>query len=159
MRIGSGWDLHSLEINRPLILGGVEIEDSPRGAVAHSDGDALIHAMIDALLGAAGLEDIGTYFPDTDPTYKDIDSRVLLRMTNDLVREKDYDIVNFDTTIVLQSPKLSKYIPLMKEALAEALDLDPSCIGIKAKTAEHILGELGESKAVMTFATVLLEER
>lgn len=158
MRIGNGWDLHRLEEGRTLVLGGVEIE-SPKGAVAHSDGDALIHAMIDALLGAAGLADIGTYFPDTDPTYKDIDSRVLLRMTNDLVREKDYDIVNFDTTIVLQSPKLAPYIPLMKEALSEALDLDEECIGIKAKTAEHILGELGTGDAVMASAVVLLEER
>lgn len=158
MRIGNGWDLHRLEEGRTLVLGGVEIE-SPKGAVAHSDGDALIHAMIDALLGAAGLADIGTYFPDTDPTYKDIDSRVLLRMTNDLVREKDYDIVNFDTTIVLQSPKLAPYIPLMKEALSEALDLDKDCIGIKAKTAEHILGELGTGDAVMASAVVLLEER
>ncbi len=158
MRVGSGWDLHKLEEGRALFLGGVEIE-SPKGAVAHSDGDALIHAMIDALLGAAGLSDIGTYFPDTDPTYKDIDSRVLLRMTNDLVRERDLDIVNFDTTIVLQSPKLASYIPLMKESLSEALDLDESCIGIKAKTAEHILGELGSSDAVMAMATVLLEER
>ncbi|MCR5760903.1 MAG: 2-C-methyl-D-erythritol 2,4-cyclodiphosphate synthase [Sphaerochaetaceae bacterium] len=158
MRIGNGWDLHRLEEGRTLVLGGVEIE-SPKGAVAHSDGDALIHAMIDALLGAAGLADIGTYFPDTDPTYKDIDSRVLLRMTNDLVREKDYDIVNFDTTIVLQSPKLAPYIPLMKEALSEALDLDEDCIGIKAKTAEHILGELGTGDAVMASAVVLLEER
>lgn len=158
MRVGNGWDLHRLEEGKPLILGGVEIE-STKGAVAHSDGDALIHAMIDALLGAAGLSDIGTYFPDTDPTYKDIDSRVLLRMTNDLVREKDLDIVNFDTTVVLQSPKLASYIPLMKESLSEALDLDESCIGIKAKTAEHILGELGSSDAVMAMATVLLEER
>lgn len=158
MRVGNGWDIHRLEEGKPLILGGVEIE-STKGAVAHSDGDALIHAMIDALLGAAGLSDIGTYFPDTDPTYKDIDSRVLLRMTNDLVREKDLDIVNFDTTVVLQSPKLSSYIPLMKESLSEALDLDVSCIGIKAKTAEHILGELGSSDAVMAMATVLLEER
>ncbi len=158
MRIGNGWDLHRLEEGKPLILGGVEIE-STKGAVAHSDGDALIHAMIDALLGAAGLSDIGTYFPDTDPTYKDIDSRVLLRMTNDLIRERDLDIVNFDTTVVLQSPKLASYIPLMKESLSEALDLDESCIGIKAKTAEHILGELGSSDAVMAMATVLLEER
>lgn len=156
-RIGTGWDIHKLVRKRDLVLGGVVIPNN-KGCLGHSDGDALIHAIIDALLGAAGLDDIGTYFPDTDETYKDISSRVLLRMTHDLIRERDLDIVNIDTTVILESPKLHPYIDQMKESIAEALDLDVSRIAIKAKTAEGMLGELGKSDAVVCYACVLLEE-
>lgn len=157
-RVGIGWDIHRLAENRDLVIGGVTVENT-KGCVGHSDGDALIHAIIDAMLGAAGLGDIGTQFPDTDDQYKDISSRVLLRVAHDLIREKDYEIVNIDANVILQSPKLMPYIPQIKESLSEALDLEEEYIGIKAKTAEHMLGELGNSDAIAAQAVVLLEEK
>ncbi len=156
-RVGTGWDVHKLVENRPLILGGIEIEND-KGCLGHSDGDAVIHSIIDALLGAAGLEDIGTQFPDSDSQYEDISSVVLLRMTNDMLREKDYQIVNVDCTIVLQTPKLSEYKLEMRKAIAEALDMRVEDVNVKAKTAEHMLGELGTGNAVMAQASVLIEK-
>lgn len=156
-RIGTGWDIHKLVKDRPLILGGIEIP-SEKGCLGHSDGDALIHAVIDALLGAAALGDIGTFFPDSDPEYKDISSHVLLRMTNDMLREHDWEIENIDTTVILQSPKLALYKEAMKQCIADALDIDVSCVSVKAKTAEMMLGELGSSDAVVAQAAVLIEK-
>lgn len=157
MRVGTGWDIHPLVEGRTLILGGVEIENS-KGCAGHSDGDALIHAIIDAMLGAAGLEDIGTQFPDTDESYKDISSLTLLRVAHDLVRENGYNVVNVDSTVILQSPKLGPYKSQMCKKIAASLDLDEDCVSVKAKTAEHMLCELGKSDAVIAQAAVLLEE-
>lgn len=157
MRIGTGWDIHPLVEGRDLILGGVTIENS-KGCAGHSDGDALLHAIIDAMLGAAGLEDIGTQFPDTDETYRDISSLTLLRVAHDLVRENGYNVVNVDSTIILQSPRLAPYKNEMCIRIAQALDLDEDCVSVKAKTAEHMLCELGRSDAVVAQAAVLLEE-
>ena len=157
MRIGTGWDIHPLVEGRDLVLGGVYIEND-RGCLGHSDGDALIHAVIDAMLGAAGLGDIGDMFPDTDETFRGISSVVLLRLANDKLRENDFDIVNVDCTVILQSPKLGHYKDRMREAIAEALDLDVDKVNVKAKTAEHMMGELGSSDAVMAQAAVLIEE-
>ena len=157
MRIGTGWDIHPLVEGRDLVLGGVYIEND-RGCLGHSDGDALIHAVIDAMLGAAGLGDIGDMFPDTDETFRGISSVVLLRLANDKLRENDFDIVNVDCTVILQSPKLGHYKDRMRETIAEALDLDVNSVNVKAKTAEHMMGELGSSDAVMAQAVVLIEE-
>lgn len=157
MRVGTGWDIHKLEEGRPLILGGVEIPND-KGCVGHSDGDALLHAIADALLGAAGMEDIGTQFPDTDPSYENIDSRVLLRLVNDKLRENDWSIVNIDSTVILQSPKLGPYKNLMKEQIASSLDIEEDKIAVKAKTAEKMMGELGTSDAVIAQSTVLIKK-
>lgn len=154
-RIGTGWDLHRLEPGRPLVLGGVKVE-SPKGCVGHSDGDALIHAVIDSLLGAAGLDDIGTLFPDTDPAYKGIDSAVLLEKVVALVRSKGYGIVNVDSTVILQSPKLGPYKKAIRERMAVLLGVPFDCFDIKAKTAEHILNELGTGDAVAAQSICLL---
>jgi len=157
MRVGTGWDIHPLVEGRDLILGGVVIEN-PKGCAGHSDGDALVHAIIDAMLGAAGLEDIGTQFPDTDDSYKDIASLTLLRVAHDLVREAGYTVVNVDSTVILQSPKLAPHKARMCSLIAQALDLDEDCVSVKAKTAEHMLCELGNSDAVIAQAAVLIEE-
>ena len=154
-RVGNGWDIHRLVLGRPLVLGGVSIP-SDKGCEAHSDGDAVIHALIDAILGAAALGDIGTHFPDTDAQYKNIDSMVLLRRTLELVRSLGYRVVNADVTVVLQSPKLSMCKNKMSSCIAEALGVKPDCVSVKAKTAEHILCELGSGDAVMACVVVLL---
>ena len=156
MRVGTGWDLHKLASGRKLVLGSVVIP-SDKGCVGHSDGDALIHAIIDALLGASGLEDIGTLFPDTDPAYKDADSAKLLVQVVEKVRQLGFNISNVDTTVILQSPKLGPYKTEIKRHLAELLGIEPNCVGVKAKTAEGILGELGQGDAVISQAVVLLE--
>ena len=154
-RIGTGWDLHRLEEGRPLVLGGIRI-DSSKGCVGHSDGDALIHAVIDSLLGAAGLDDIGTLFPDTDPAYKGIDSTVLLEKVVDLVCSEGFSIINIDTTVILQSPKLGPYKKAIRERMAALLGVPADCFDIKAKTAEHILNELGTGDAVACQSICLL---
>jgi len=155
-RVGTGWDLHVLAEGRDLVLGGVKIE-SPRGCVGHSDGDALIHAVIDSLLGASGLDDIGTLFPDSDPRYKGISSVLLLEKVMELVRSKGFKVVNVDTTVVLQSPKLGPYKAEIRERMAGLLGVRIDCFDVKAKTAEHVLGELGRSEAVMCQSICLLE--
>jgi len=155
MRVGTGWDLHRLEEGRCLVVGGVAIP-SQKGSVAHSDGDALIHAVIDALLGAAGMDDIGTIFPDTDPIYKDADSAVLLSNVVEEVAKRGFRIFNVDTTVVLQSPKLGPYKAAIRERLASLLGVEPSCVGVKAKTAEGVLGELGSGCAIMAQAVAFL---
>lgn len=154
-RVGIGWDLHRLEAGRRLVIGGVSIPSS-KGCVAHSDGDVLIHAVIDAILGAAGMDDIGTLFPDTDPSYCGVDSTELLSQVFELVASRGFHVCNLDTTVVLQSPKLGPYKAAIRERLASLIGVEPSCVGVKAKTAEGILGELGTGSAIMAQAVVLL---
>jgi len=155
-RIGFGFDTHKLEVNRDFWLGGIQIPHD-RGATGHSDADVLIHAICDALLGAAGLPDLGTHFPDTSSEFKGIDSKVLLKRTLNLILEKGYTIGNLDTTIVLQNPKISSYVPEMIKTLAEILKTDKSRISIKAKTSEK-LGFIGREEGLSAYAIVLLQE-
>ena len=155
-RTGFGYDIHRLENNRDFWLGGILIPHT-KGTVGHSDADTLIHALIDALLGAAGLRDIGFHFPDTDPLFKGIDSKILLAKVRDLLIDKNYSIGNIDITIVLQQPKLSSLIPQMQQVLADILMLTPGQIGIKAKTSEGI-GFAGREEGVAVYAVVLIKK-
>ena len=153
-RIGEGWDTHALVPGRTLIIGGVTVPHST-GLLGHSDADVLIHAIIDALLGAAGLGDIGSHFPDTDIRFKGADSVVLLRETGRLLAERGLRIGNIDSTVVAQAPKLAAYIPAMRQCLADALGLDGSRINVKAKTAEK-LGPVGQGLSMEARAVALL---
>ena len=155
-RIGIGYDIHRLVEGRELIIGGVKITHE-KGLLGHSDADVLVHAIIDALLGAVALDDIGTLFPDTDPTYKDADSMILLRNVYRKVQQEGYSIGNIDSNIIAQSPKMMPYIPKMKEALATLFGLETTDISIKAKTKEQ-LDAVGENKAIEANAVVLLEK-
>ncbi len=155
-KIGLGYDIHKLVENRDLIIGGVKITHE-KGLLGHSDADVLVHAIIDALLGAAGLADIGTLFPDTDPKYKDADSIILLKNVFELIKKKGYKINNIDSNIIAQAPKMMPYIPKMKEILAKVLDLDIENISIKAKTKEK-LDAVGEKLAIEANAAILLEK-
>ena len=156
MRIGHGYDVHKLVEGRKLILGGVEIPHS-LGLLGHSDADVLTHAIMDALLGAAGLGDIGRHFPDTDDSYKGIDSQILLKKVCGLLKEKCYGVVNFDATIIAQKPKLASYLPKMVETLAKNMEIDPSRINIKATTEER-LGFTGREEGISAHCVCLLEE-
>lgn len=153
MRIGQGFDLHRMVSGRKLLLGGVEIP-SDKGEDGHSDGDVLLHAVIDALLGAEALGDIGQHFPPSDMAYKDADSRLLLKETLKLTK---LHLVNLDATVILQAPKLAPHIMAIRESLASLLGVDISAVSVKAKTAEHILGELGRGDAVIAEVSVLVE--
>jgi 2-C-methyl-D-erythritol 2,4-cyclodiphosphate synthase len=153
-RIGVGYDLHRLEENRDLIIGGIKIPYE-KGLLGHSDADVLVHAIIDALLGSLALPDIGTLFPDTDEKYKDADSIELLKKVYSMIKAKGYLINNLDTNIIAQAPKMMPYIPQMKEKLASVLELDICDISIKAKTKEH-LDAVGEKKAIEAQAAVLV---
>ena len=153
-RIGFGFDTHRLEAGRDFWLGGIHIPHS-KGATGHSDADVLIHAICDAVLGAAGLRDIGYYFPDNTAEFKDIDSKILLGKTYDLVKEKSFSIQNIDSTIVLQTPKINLYIPQMIKVLSEILDLPENSLSIKAKTSEK-LGFIGQEEGLSAYAVVLL---
>ncbi|MEJ5317785.1 MAG: 2-C-methyl-D-erythritol 2,4-cyclodiphosphate synthase [Tenuifilum sp.] len=155
-RIGFGYDVHQLQQGLPFWLGGVQIEHT-KGSLGHSDGDALIHAICDAMLGAANLGDIGVHFPDTDPSLKGIDSKILLRKTMDIIAKKGYTIGNIDSTICLQRPKVKDYIPKMQAELAKALDIEPQQISIKATTTEK-LGFVGREEGVSAYAVVLLRK-
>lgn len=155
IRIGFGFDTHRLEKDRPLLLGGVQIPHE-KGSVGHSDADVLIHAICDALFGAAGMRDIGYHFPDTDPAFKGIDSKILLEKTRDLIAEKGYRINNLDCTIVLQQPKLSPAIPEMISVLAGILAIEETQLSVKAKTSEK-LGFIGREEGVSAYAVALLE--
>ena len=155
MRIGQGSDIHALVTGRPLIIGGINIPHE-RGLLGHSDADVLVHAIIDALLGAAALGDIGRHFPDTDPRYAGADSRVLLRATRELLAAHGWRIVNVDSTISAQRPKMAPHIPLMAANLAADLGLPEDCVGIKAKTAEK-LGFVGREEGISTAAVALIE--
>jgi len=155
IRVGFGFDTHKLEEGRPFRLGGISISHS-KGACGHSDADVLIHAICDAMLGAAGLRDIGNQFPDTDPDYKNIDSKILLKRTTELVRQKGYSIGNIDSTIVLQNPKISGLIPDMIIILSRVLDIEADRLSIKAKTSEK-LGFIGREEGVSAYAVVLMQ--
>lgn len=155
-RIGNGFDVHRLVPDRKLILCGVEIPYD-RGLLGHSDADVALHALCDALLGAAALRDIGYHFPDTDPRYKGADSRLLLRETLSIIREqRNLRPVNVDITIIAQAPKLLPYIPSMIENVATDLNLSPDCVSVKATTTEH-LGFTGRGEGIAAQASALLE--
>ena len=153
-RIGIGYDIHKLVENRDLILGGIKIPYE-KGLLGHSDADVLIHAIIDALLGALNLQDIGTLFPDTDPKYKGADSTLLLKSVIELVTEKGYKIGNIDSNIIAQAPKMMPHSPAIKQNLAEVMKIDTDLISVKAKTKEK-LDAVGEKLAIETNAVVLL---
>jgi 2-C-methyl-D-erythritol 2,4-cyclodiphosphate synthase len=153
-RIGFGVDFHKLAEGKELWIGGIKL-DHHKGAVGHSDADVLLHAICDAILGAACLGDIGVHFPDTDPAYKNIDSKVLLQRTFSLIKKK-FSIVNIDTTVCLERPKLRLYIPDMQMTIAGLLDSAPENISIKATTTEQ-LGFVGREEGIMAYATVLLK--
>ena len=157
MRIGTGYDVHRLTENRKLILGGVEIEYE-KGLLGHSDADVLVHAIMDALLGAAALGDIGKHFPDNDMQYKDISSIELLKRVAALIDEAGYSVENIDSTIVAQRPKLSPHIPRMKENIAAALGIDIGRVNVKATTEEG-LGFTGEGLGIASQAVCLLNEK
>ncbi|MEK6749147.1 MAG: 2-C-methyl-D-erythritol 2,4-cyclodiphosphate synthase [Pseudomonadota bacterium] len=154
MRIGQGFDVHALVDGRPLIIGGVKIPHA-RGLQGHSDADVLLHAICDALLGALALGDIGKHFPDTDPQYKNMDSRVLLRRVYALIIERRYKLLNLDSTILAQEPKMAPHIPKMCENLAADLGLTLGDVSVKATTTEK-LGFVGRSEGVAAQAVVLL---
>ncbi len=156
MRIGTGWDLHRLEEGRSLILGGIDIPFHS-GEAAHSDGDVLIHAVIDAILGAAALGDIGTHFPPSDEKYRDISSIVLLIKTAELLAESGYRIINLDTTVILEEPKLKPYIEDIRKKLATVLALDTESVSVKAKTKEG-MDAVGKGRAIEAHVSVLIEE-
>lgn len=154
MRIGQGFDVHKFGPGEKIIIGGVAIPHS-RGLVAHSDGDVLLHALCDALLGAAALGDIGHHFPDNDPQYSNANSRVLMRMVYAKVRARGYVLGNADMTIIAQAPKMAPYIEDMREAIAEELNTDKANINVKATTTEK-LGFNGREEGISAMATVLL---
>lgn len=154
VRIGEGWDTHALVEGRALVLGGVHIPFA-KGLLGHSDADALLHAITDALFGAAAMGDIGTHFPDTDAAFKGADSLALLREAARRVRAKGYAISNVDSTVIAQAPKLAPHIAAMRQNIAHALDLDPDRVNVKAKTAEK-MGPVGEGRAMEARAVVLL---
>ena len=154
LRLGEGWDVHQLVIGRPLVLGGITIPHS-HGLLGHSDADALLHAITDALFGAAALGDIGRHFPDTDAAFKGADSGVLLAECARRVRAAGWQIGNVDSTIVAQAPKMAPHIPAMVARIAALLGIDPRCVNVKAKTAEK-LGPVGEGRAIEARAVCLL---
>jgi 2-C-methyl-D-erythritol 2,4-cyclodiphosphate synthase len=153
-RIGQGIDFHRLENGLELWLGGIFVP-SEKGPVAHSDGDVLLHAICDAILGAAGLEDIGHHFPDTSAEFKNIDSKILLGRSFTLISEKGFEIVNIDSTVCLERPKIAGYIPQMRSVISEILKTDPENISIKATTAEK-LGFIGREEGIMAVAVALV---
>mgnify|MGYP001010565898 FL=1 len=156
-RIGQGIDFHRLEEGRELWLGGVHI-NSPKGCVAHSDGDVLIHAICDALLGAAGLNDIGFHFPDTSAEYKGIDSKILLKRTVEMISEKGYRIINIDSTVCLELPRLAPYITAMRTTMASVANISPDAVAVKATTTEK-MGFTGRGEGIVAIAVCLLSDR
>lgn len=156
-RIGSGVDFHQLVEGRAFWLGGIQLEHF-KGAKGHSDADVLLHAICDALLGALGLGDIGVHFPDTSNEFKDIDSKILLRRSFALIQQEGYEVVNLDTTLCLELPKIKPYVPQMQEVIAQILQLTPKEVSIKATTTEK-MGFVGREEGVMAYATVLLQKK
>lgn len=156
IRVGFGYDVHALVPDRALWLGGIRIEHT-LGLLGHSDADVLIHAICDALLGAANLRDIGYHFPDTAGEYENIDSKILLRKTMALIREAGYELGNIDATVCAEHPKLNPHIPQMKTVLAEVMGVDPNDISIKATTTEK-LGFTGRQEGISAYATVLIQQ-
>ena len=155
MHVGHGYDIHKLVPGRKLILGGIEIPYS-QGLLGHTDADVLIHAIIDALLGASGLGDIGQHFPNNDPKWKDANSLDLLEVTYEFLKNKGYEIINIDSTIVAEEPKISPYINNMKKVLSQAMEIKENQINIKAKTNEG-LDSTGQKNAICAWAIVLIE--
>lgn len=157
IKVGFGYDIHQLVEGRDFWLGGVKLEHS-KGALGHSDADVLIHAICDAMLGAANLRDIGFHFPDTDPKYKGADSKILLKEVNRLVNEKGYTLGNIDATICLEKPKVNPHIEAMTKVMCDILELDEDDLSIKATTSEK-MSFVGEEKGVKAYAVVLIEKR
>lgn len=157
MRVGFGYDVHALTENRKLILGGVDIPHE-KGLWGHSDADVLIHAIMDALLGAAALGDIGKQFPDTDSSFKDISSLVLLQQTKKILDKHGFIINNIDSTVVAQSPKLSPFIEKMRKNISDILQIDLSSVSVKATTTEH-LGFEGRKEGISAFAAVIIKQK
>ena len=153
-RIGNGYDVHTLAEGESLILGGIRIEHT-KGTVAHSDGDVAIHALCDALLGALALGDIGKHFPDSSAEFKGIDSIILLERVMELIRNQGYELSNADITIAMQKPKLAPFIPLMRERIAQVMNVETSAISVKATTTEK-LGFVGREEGVEVYASVLV---
>jgi 2-C-methyl-D-erythritol 2,4-cyclodiphosphate synthase len=153
-RIGSGVDYHQLVTGRDLWIGGIKIPHT-KGALGHSDADVLLHAICDAILGALALGDIGFHFPDTDNSFKDIDSKILLKKCIELMDEKGYKVINIDSTLCLQAPKIKRYITLMQQTIAEIADVTVADVSVKATTTEH-LGFIGREEGLKAYATVLL---
>lgn len=156
LRIGFGIDFHQLVTDREFWLGGVKI-DHPKGALGHSDADVLLHAICDAMLGAACLGDIGVHFPDTDAALKNIDSKILLKKSFDLIKNAGYTIVNIDSTLCLQAPKIKEYVPAMQKVIAEILTLQITDVSIKATTTEK-MGFVGREEGLVAYASVLLQK-
>jgi 2-C-methyl-D-erythritol 2,4-cyclodiphosphate synthase len=156
IRIGQGIDFHRLEKGLNLYIGGVRLP-SEKGCVAHSDGDVLLHAICDSLLGAAGLRDIGYYFPDTSQEYKNIDSKILLKKTFNLVKEKGFSVINIDSTVCLEKPKISSFIPEMRTVISAVVETEPDNVTIKATTTEK-LGFTGREEGIIAIAVVLLSK-
>lgn len=156
IRVGFGYDVHALVPDRELWMGGIRIEHT-LGLLGHSDADVLIHAICDALLGAANMRDIGYHFPDTAGEYKNIDSKILLRDTMKLLREAGYELGNIDATVAAERPKLNPHIPAMKQTLAEVMQVDEDDISIKATTTEK-LGFTGRQEGIAAYATVLIQK-
>ncbi|RGJ32180.1 2-C-methyl-D-erythritol 2,4-cyclodiphosphate synthase [Fusobacterium varium] len=156
IRIGNGYDVHVLAEGRKLMLGGVEIPHT-KGVLGHSDGDVLVHAIMDAMLGALALGDIGQHFPDTDMKYENIDSTILLKRVKELIAERGYKIINLDSIIVLQKPKVKPYIEAMRKRIAEVLEIDVEQVSVKATTEEK-LGFTGDESGVKSYCVVLLEK-
>ena len=156
IRVGSGVDFHRLTEGRDLWVGGVKIPHT-KGALGHSDADVLLHAICDAILGAACLGDIGEHFPDTSDEFKNIDSKILLGKTNQLLKKENYKLINIDSTLCLQSPKIKPYVGQMQKAIADILNLNEKDISIKATTTER-LGFVGREEGVVAYASVLIEK-
>ncbi len=157
MRIGIGYDVHRLTVGRKLVLGGVTIPFE-KGLLGHSDADVLVHAVCDALLGAAGLGDIGLHFPDTDLEYKDISSIKILDKTYELVNSKNFKIANIDSTIFADAPKLSSYKEAMEKNIARSIEIEPECVNVKATTFEG-LGMIGKGEGIGAMCVVLIQSR
>ncbi|MFT3845558.1 MAG: 2-C-methyl-D-erythritol 2,4-cyclodiphosphate synthase [Lacibacter sp.] len=156
-RIGTGVDYHQLAEGRKLFIGGVEIPHH-KGALGHSDADVLLHAVCDAMLGALALGDIGTHFPDTSAEFKNIDSKILLQQTFEKIKEKGFRVVNIDSTLCLQAPKIKPYIGLMQETIAAILELETDAVSVKATTTEK-MGFVGREEGLVAYATALLEKK
>ncbi|MCH8068826.1 MAG: 2-C-methyl-D-erythritol 2,4-cyclodiphosphate synthase [Candidatus Marinimicrobia bacterium] len=157
MRVGIGYDVHRLEVGEKLVLGGVEIPFE-KGSVGHSDGDVLCHAIVDALLGAANLGDIGQYFPSEDDTWRGVSSLIFLMQAAEEIREKGFEIVHIDSTVILQKPKICSYIPDMKSKMCKALRMENDCISVKATTTDF-LGIVGRGEGVATLSLATLSTK
>ncbi len=157
VRIGQGIDFHRLEKGLELWLGGINIP-SEKGCVAHSDGDVLLHAICDAMLGAAGLNDIGFHFPDTEPEYKNVDSKLLLKRCCEMIGDKGYSVINIDSTVCLEKPKIASFNMNMRRTVAEIIGTDPENVSIKATTTEK-LGFTGREEGIVAMASVLLSDK